>query len=251
MFMRRSAAVALVVIGIALPVCAQRPSGHAGSSGHSAPAFRSAPAFHGRVAAPAANRAPSGSRGARAVTAGGRITARRPPQRPGSGGYGARAPYTGSWRYRRPYVPRYGVGVSYGVLGYGYPGWIGAGPVGYSDSTDDDQSAPPQSAGPDVPNVDDQQPDDQDLPPWPYGSQAAPGSAQPGSASGTGGEGPVTLIFKDGRPPVRIQNYILTRNTLYVGDHHPDIPVDQLDLAATIKVNQDMGVDFRLPNSTR
>jgi hypothetical protein len=144
--------------------------------------------------------------------------------------------------------------VPYGVLGYADPGLIGPDSLSYSDSTDDGQSAAPQDAGPDgpdAPNGDDQQMEDQGPPPWPYGSQPAPALVPPGSASGTSGEEPVTLIFKDGRPPERIHNYLLTRNVLYVGDHHPDIPVDQLDLAATIKVNQDMGVDFRLPNSTR
>jgi len=62
----------------------------------------------------------------------------------------------------------------------------------------------------------------------------------------------VTLIFKDGRPPEQIHNYILTPTTLYVGDqHHRAIPTDQLDLVATARVNQDAGVDFQLPNALR
>jgi hypothetical protein len=59
----------------------------------------------------------------------------------------------------------------------------------------------------------------------------------------------VTLIFKDGRPPEQIHNYLLTRSTLYVGDPHRAIPTDQLDLDATAKVNQAAGVDFQLPDS--
>jgi hypothetical protein len=62
----------------------------------------------------------------------------------------------------------------------------------------------------------------------------------------------VTLIFKDGRPPEQIHNYVLTRTTLYVGDQHRRaIPTDQLDLVATAKVNQDAGVEFQLPNASR
>jgi hypothetical protein len=58
----------------------------------------------------------------------------------------------------------------------------------------------------------------------------------------------VTLIFKDGRPPEHIHNYLLTPTTLFVGDQQRrTIPVDQLDLTATAQVNQDAGVDFRLP----
>jgi hypothetical protein len=60
----------------------------------------------------------------------------------------------------------------------------------------------------------------------------------------------VTLVFKDGRPPEQIHNYILTRTTLFVRDQHArKIPTDQLDLAATAKVNQDAGVDFQLPGT--
>jgi hypothetical protein len=65
-------------------------------------------------------------------------------------------------------------------------------------------------------------------------------------------EAAVTLIFKDGRPPEQIHNYILTRDTLYVGDRRSsEIPIDQLDLEATAKVNRDAGVDFRVPEGSR
>jgi len=61
-------------------------------------------------------------------------------------------------------------------------------------------------------------------------------------------EDAVTLIFKDGRAPLQIHNYALTRTMLYVRDqHHQDIPVDQLDLAATQKANLNSGVEFQLP----
>ena len=62
----------------------------------------------------------------------------------------------------------------------------------------------------------------------------------------------MTLVFKDGRPVEQIHNYILTRTMLTVWDeHHRVIPVDQLDLAATEKVNHDAGVDFQLPTVAR
>ena len=65
-------------------------------------------------------------------------------------------------------------------------------------------------------------------------------------------EAAVTPVFKDGRPPEQIHNYLLTRTTLYVRDqHHRDIPLNQLDLAATQKVNHDAGVDFQLPEATQ
>jgi hypothetical protein len=137
----------------------------------------------------------------------------------------------------------------YGLSVYGVPGLIDPGYAGYADSGGDDNSSSPQNS---IPEGYDQQPDEQGPPPWPYGSsQAVPASVQSGSAP-TDSEDAITLIFKDGRPPEQIHNYILTKDTLFVGDkHRPDIPVDQLDLAATVKVNQELGVDFRLPGSSR
>lgn len=65
-------------------------------------------------------------------------------------------------------------------------------------------------------------------------------------------EDAVTVVFKDGRPQEEIHNYALTRSTLYVLDQHPrDIPVDEIDLQATEKVNRDAGVNFQLPGASR
>jgi hypothetical protein len=63
----------------------------------------------------------------------------------------------------------------------------------------------------------------------------------------------VTLIYNDGRPPEQIHNYMLTSTRLYVMDENRcAIPVSQLDLDATKRVNRDAGIDFRLPvTSTR
>ncbi len=58
----------------------------------------------------------------------------------------------------------------------------------------------------------------------------------------------VTLVFKDGRPSERIYNYAMTTTTLYVLDNpHRNIPLDQLNIAATKKMNDDAGVSFQLP----
>ncbi len=60
----------------------------------------------------------------------------------------------------------------------------------------------------------------------------------------------VTIVFRDGRPRQQIRNYILTRKTLFIGDdNQPAIPVEQLDLIATIKANEEAGVTFQLPPS--
>jgi hypothetical protein len=251
--MRRLAAAALVFACFALPACAQHSSSHGGSSSRGGSASRSAPAFHGSSGALAPNRSP-GVRGylVRGYSASRPLTAARGTPGTRVGTNSARSPYTGPWRYRRPYRSPYGTVSPYGLSVYGFPGFgipspIGPGYVADPDTGSDDNSSAPQNS---VPEGYDQQPDEQQgPPPWPYGSsQGAPASAQPPP----NGEDAITLIFKDGRTPEQIHNYILTRDTLFVGDkHHPNIPVDQLDLAATVKVNQELGVDFRLPASSR
>ncbi len=61
-------------------------------------------------------------------------------------------------------------------------------------------------------------------------------------------EDAVTILFKDGRPPEQIRNYALTRTTLYVtGQRIQEIPIDQIDLPSTERVNAQAGVRFQLP----
>jgi hypothetical protein len=125
-----------------------------------------------------------------------------------------------------------------GYLNYGYPG--------YPDTTTDNEPiAPPDYAA----GYDNQQPNQTQpafAPPYPSYTQPLH-PPQP-----LADEDPVTLIFKDGRPPEQIRNYAMTRTTLYVRDqHHRDIPIDQLDLTATQKVNRDAGIDFELPRLAR
>jgi hypothetical protein len=115
----------------------------------------------------------------------------------------------------------------------GYPDTIGIG--------DDDTQASQTNAA----EGNEGQPEEQGPPPLvPY----QPSYDLPHPSAATESQETVTLIFKDGRPPEQIHNYLLTRTTLYVGDvPHRDIPTAQLDLAATAKVNHDAGVEFRLP----
>lgn len=62
-------------------------------------------------------------------------------------------------------------------------------------------------------------------------------------------EGPITVIFKGGRAPAKMQNYMLTAKTLtdLDADHYEKIPLDQVDLAATAETNRANGVDFQVP----
>ena len=239
--MKRLATVVLIVVGVALPVCAQRSGAHGGFSGHSSSGFHggfsghSAPASHGGFRASAPSRYAGIPRSSGSVARG--------SQRVGASNFGARPPYTDARHHRRPYISAYGTGVPY----YGVPGWIGAYPYGYSDTTDSDDSQASANAAPDgsdaQPPLEPNQPSP--LEPW------QPNSVLPHPSPSPGSEDAVTLIFKDGRPPEQIHNYLLTRTTLYVGDpNHRDIPTSQLDLVATAKANHDAGVDFHLPDNT-
>lgn len=88
-------------------------------------------------------------------------------------------------------------------------------------------------------------------PPMPPGVYP-PSAAVPGQAPEPASEDGVTLVFKDGRPPVQVHDYVLTQNKLYVWDRHQMvIPIDLLDMAATTKANQEAGVDFKLPEVNR
>jgi hypothetical protein len=265
--MRRATAVALLVIGMALPVCAQRGMSHGGgaSGGFHGGGFssHSAPAFHGGFGAAAPSRY-SGSPRAITPRYGGTagLAANRPRSfspayrmRSAAGNRAARPAYVRDGHdYRdgrngrnphRPYRPVYRSGFVYAAPQYG---WIGPDYFGYpNDAGYDDGTSYPDYAA----NGDYTQPGDQEPPP-PYLPLPQPEQPETASAPVAENSEAITLVFKDGRASEQIHNYILSRTTLSVLDgNHQDIPVDALDLAATEKVNRGAGVDFRLPNASR
>jgi len=168
-----------------------------------------------------------------------RYASSRPVIAPGFRGsgpryYNARPPY---YAYRGSYPSFYNTRIRYAVpswIGWGYPGF------GYSDSGGYDNSAP--AASYESPY---ESPQYDEGPPAPAYQVLYPPSVPESEEA-------ITLVFKDGRPPEQIHNYILTRTTLYVRDQYrSDIPIDQLDIAATLRVNRDAGVDFQLPEAPR
>ena len=260
MSMKSVAAIALVVISMALPVCAQRGSGHGGSSGHAGFSGGGARGFRGGFSAGASGRY-AGSSGR---TGGGRgLSMPRGFQRPGMSAYRGRNPLTGSWRYRRPYISPFRAGFGYGFPGWGAPYYLSAPDF---DDYDDDSSGQQSSYGYDQqPDAGEQEPEQPmgPYPPAPYpGGPYAPApypgpsysapSTEPHSRPAPAREQAVTLVFKDGRQPEQIHNYLMTANTLYVEDpRHREIPIDELDLAATAKLNREAGVNFELPGGSR
>jgi hypothetical protein len=185
-------------------------------------------------------------------------------------GWGDRDRDRNRWPYRRGY----GIG-----LGYGYGGWPGypflwndpgfwdndAADYGDYDAGNGGQYAaygnPPAEGG--YGDNADQYPYPSGPAPYNYGGG---GGYPPADESPQGARmsyaGPpyqvnsplpeqaVTVIFNDGRPSEQIHNYLLTSTTLTILDHkYREIPLDQINLAATQATNLADGVDFRVPPS--
>jgi hypothetical protein len=149
-------------------------------------------------------------------------------------------PYWYGWGY--PYLPAY---MNYpGFYGYSpyYPYYDDPAPQQYSDPSAGPYNPPPDQTEPEPPPS---------YTPWPDTSAAPSSSSEPSSAAVIE-NAPVTLVFKDGRPREQIHNYMLTSTMLSVLDQRGrDIPVDQIDLPATVAVNREAGIEFALPGASR
>ncbi|HEX5284858.1 MAG TPA: hypothetical protein VFW30_12125 [Bryocella sp.] len=275
----RGLAAAALALAVALPATAQRGGGHAGFSGHSAPAARSAPAFHGNFAPSAAHRYNG-------------VPLVHPPVAYPSGVRTLPPPlhYPVAAPVHRPlfYQPNHG-GTSNGTHRYNnhrypypkyayafYPSAVYVGSNGLFDDSFDDYDTPQQPAP--EPDYSNNYPPDYAYPqaappldsgyaypqppsppeysyayPQPEPEYAQPAPAAPQMQYAPGSADTVTLIFKDGRPPEQIQNYLATRTTLTILDkgHRREVALNDLDLPATMKANRETGVNFELPATAR
>jgi hypothetical protein len=155
---------------------------------------------------------------------------------------------------------RFGNGVGYvGLPYYVDPMAFLDADTGDDTGTDAGQQAQPGApAGPDYAP---QAPYDQGYGPpqrAPYAPEGYPpppqnnaqSAAQSAAAQSDGLDHPaVTLVFNDGRPPVKVHSYVLTGSSVFVAEngHQRVIPVADLDLPATVAQNREAGVDFELP----
>jgi hypothetical protein len=213
--------------------------GHAGA-GHSSVGFSSAHSFS--MSSPGYSRSLSSVPAYRPnLTAHPRDLYTSPIGPPPFGGTqqipGHRYPYP--TRYR-PYYYGSGTYLVPGFLNYGYG-------YGYPDDSysNDQQSAPaPPDAYAQAPPPDNgyEEAYGQAPPRPPYPAQSAPAEPVPDQPQ-------ITLLFKDGRAPQQVQNYAVTRTTLYVfdGEKRREIPLDEIDLPQTEKTNRDAGLDFEVP----
>jgi hypothetical protein len=135
---------------------------------------------------------------------------------------------------------------------YDYPGWLGYPYTidpGFFDWGDSDNSAYDQAgAAPDYPAP--------EYPPfYPGEDYGRPGDepAAAGPAFPAAPEQPLTVIFKSGRAPMKVQNYMMTATVLTDLDpqHYEQIPLDQIDQAETLRVNSAAGVEFQVPGASR
>ena len=85
-------------------------------------------------------------------------------------------------------------------------------------------------------------------------SQIAPSASTPSSGGMTtvnGSEGnpqPTVLVFRDGHKQ-EVSNYAIMGSTLFVlSGQRTRIPVAELDVPATVEINQNRGVNFRVPD---
>ena len=78
-------------------------------------------------------------------------------------------------------------------------------------------------------------------------------AASPASKPSPFAPKPLTVIFKGGRAPQKMQNYMVTSTALtnLDGEHFENIPLDQIDIAATQQANKSSGIDFHVPSPAR
>ena len=131
----------------------------------------------------------------------------------------------------------------YGDYGYGDSGYNNAG-------YDQGNAAPYADYGEPYP---DEPPQQEELPPWDPQQAQQPTAAWQTAAAAPAPEQPLTVFFKSGRAPVKMQNYIMTGKLLTDLDaqHYERIPVDQIDVAETQRVNNAAGVEFQVPGASR
>jgi hypothetical protein len=264
-------------LAFALPLFAQHGGGHASSGGGHGGSFGGHSSFgggHSSFSAPRSNSS-GGSRagygahsasGARSYSYSG-SRAYAPAFHPPEHGYSAnhaasvnRFDYAGRIDGARFQIRTRGFA---GPWRYGYPGWYGYyypyfydpywlwdSSSYYNDGPDNDGQDQDVAQGY---MMDQEGPGDRGAPDG-YDSRgdqdayARPAPYEPRHAELTAPSAPTTLVFRD-QHKEEIQNYAIVGNTLFSfsPERTQKIPLSDLDIPATTKVNEDRGVNFRVP----
>jgi hypothetical protein len=226
-----SFAALLTCVALGLPASAQRGGGHAGAGHETAGRPTAAPTPVPRFGSGLPSFAPPNFRALSPSTA---AALRRAPTLANPARFDTRERH-----FRRNFVPHYGLGVPWPV------GWI-PDILDYPDPLYPEPAAEPVYGGelaePAPASVaTTEQPAQVPAFRTPY-VRTAPVPQEPEDME------PVTLVFKDGRPNEQIWNYMVTRTNLYIHDGRTRvIPIDDIDIAATQKANQESGIDFQVP----
>jgi hypothetical protein len=251
---------AIALIALAIPAVAQRGGAHAGSFGGRSSAghvgFSGSAGFSQprgfAVSAPSVRYGAFGGVGYRRAVPPNyssyripynqnRLNAGLVPYRQ-AGASGSRTAYRGPFDARRRSFENWYLSNYPAWLGYGYPYAIDP---GFYDWGDSETAAYDQGFVPDYP------------PPYPdegYGaSPQQPAALPPNAASAPVPNQPLTVIFKNGRAPAKMQNYMMTPKVLTDLDplHYEQIPLDQVDVVATRWANGAAGVAFQVPGASR
>lgn len=123
---------------------------------------------------------------------------------------------------------------------------------GYSGSDDSASYAPDNDQYNGGPTIFDRRGSGTPRPPEYYAGHnfdPAPNDGASETSSSDSPQAETLLVFKDGHQ-VQIENYAIVGGTLYdlsAGQHHK-FALSDLDLGATVRQNEDQGVDFKLPS---
>jgi hypothetical protein len=155
-------------------------------------------------------------------------------------------PWWWYYGYRYPYY--------YGYYGSYYPFWWGWNSSSYDDSNQqdyqratmrqiDDLSQEVQRLRLERDQEREQSETAEVRPPAP----PAPAKPEPAAKTPTSADLPVILVYMD-KHIEEVKNYAVVGETLWAfGDHTKKIPLMDIDLAATGKLNDERGVDFQVP----
>ncbi len=172
--------------------------------------------------------------------------------------------YAPAYRHHQPYSNRLNRGYGFSGSGWAYAApyyYIPFGGYGYADydyvGGPDMYSGPP--IGPNDPalHMIVEQPPTQSYrpaPPEDVQAEITPPPQitpeQPPAARETTPREPTVLVFRDGHQQ-EVSNYAIMGQTVYVlDDRIQKIPLTNLDVSATVKANDDRGMEFKIPATT-
>ena len=86
----------------------------------------------------------------------------------------------------------------------------------------------------------------------PAASDASPAQPESAGSQPVQPQEPNVLVFRDGHQ-MEVQNYAIVGDFLYdfTPGHARKVPLSELDLPATVKANDDRGLDFTLPGPAK